>query len=282
MGQSNQKILSPRRRFWQGVAVMALAVVMLFGLFTAGLLFDSQFNALVKKLQIKIQPNFNDGVLIAEFPDIYKFPSLPSAIAHEPPLRRFSVRRVQFLPFTGLAVAPRLNLVFEFDAYLPAPLGPGFALAQPPFPVIHVYIDSPLKETERYASEKIAGVDFQERTWDYQVIIDGAHKQAQIFDADGKPVGVGLGLYFNYDRDKPKLGAKPEPGKILRTRITAALPMALVGDPAKGEWSFYVIAWNLGQPEFRSVVLPPGAGELAISPDGRPKLMPLKIHNPGP
>lgn len=295
-GDKQKESSSASREFWQGMGVMVLAVAVLAGLFSASVLLESRLRAWVKKSGIKISPNFDGGLLLARFPD-QEGDLLPQGMegtAEEDrrfDILAFEVRKVKFLPGSGLDISPRLNLVFEFNGRLPDPAAPD---RKSGLPVIHVYMDSPTKVTTTHSSDKIARVEFAEDTWDYEVIIDGEHDQARIFDGAGNFVGQGVGLYFTYDRAPPKTGARPEPGKILRTRLTAALPLAMVGDPAVGQWAFYVItgifdprhpsllhAADPEEPPFRDCVLPTEALPLLLPPSGRPRLLPVKISPSG-
>jgi hypothetical protein len=87
-------------------------------------------------------------------------------------------------------------------------------------------------------SDKTARATFHKDKWNYQVIIDGIHEQARVFDHEGKFLFNGLGLYVNYDYEK---GRKEEQNSITKTRITAGVPLKLIGDPAYGEWKYYVV-----------------------------------------
>ena len=83
-------------------------------------------------------------------------------------------------------------------------------------------------------------VSFSGDEWDYQVIIDGMHEEARIFDREGNLIGKGLGLYVNYDGDQPDVFGDGIVRNVTGTTITAALPLKLIGDPSVGEWSYYV------------------------------------------
>ena len=75
------------------------------------------------------------------------------------------------------------------------------------------------------------------------------------------------------------------------TRITAALPMKIIGDPSRGEWSYYVVVGladlrfpsmmfprqSDNEPEIFDCVLPGDAAEMTHQK--RPELLPLKVKN---
>ena len=186
-------------------------------------------------------PNNNDGYLIAEFDDPSGDLLLP--LPHDSvyqdarnalDIRKFSVKKVEFNSLSGVGIDARLNVCFEFDGKQPNPFDfkNGFS-----FPVIHVYIKSPGTKNIQSISDKTAKVNFIEETWNYQVIIDGTHEQARVFDNNGKFLFNGLGLYVNYEYEKGHNGKQKY---ITKTKITAGLPLKLIGDPAQGEWKYYV------------------------------------------
>lgn len=191
---------------------------------------------------IKNSPNVNDGYLIAEFDDPSGDLLLP--LPHDSvyqdarnalDIRKFSVKKVEFNSLSGVGIDARLNVCFEFDGAQPNPFDfkKGFS-----FPVMHVYIKSPGAKVTKSISDKTAKVNFIEGLWNYQVIIDGTHEQARVFDNNGKFLFNGLGLYVNYEYEK---GRKGKQNYITKTKITAGLPLKLMGDPAQGEWKYYVV-----------------------------------------
>ncbi len=254
------------------------------------------FPPLLKSAGVHPSPNIAGGYPIAEFEtfDRHLPASLPDVDISEAEralaIRRFSVKKVAFRPFSGVGIAPRLNLVFEFEGPLPNPRDSSgkFSLT-----VIHVYIKAPGKTSGPVSSEKVARVGFTGAGWDYQVIIDGFHEQAGIFDVSGKPVGRGLGTYvdFTYAPDKGAVnGAKR---RVAATTITAALPMGLLGDPAVGEWRYYVLLGLAdsrhpsmmlhssadGSPAAFCRAVPKEPGYLQATTEGKPLLAPLLVAN---
>lgn len=226
-------------------------------------IFSQKFTDLLISKGVHHIHNADDGLVIAEFvdsaPDLQKLGIDESAIL----IRKFSVKKVSFSKFAGSGIQARLNLVFEFQGMLPNPheLNTGFGE-----PVIHVYIDAPGKspgKTGSRSSLRLPRFDFGNEAWDFQVIIDGYHDQPRIFSAAGELVGAGLGIYIRQDKN---------------TIMTAALPLDLVGDPARGEWSFMVVT-GLTDLQSLSMMAPPakeeGPGVFQYF-----KSMPLKIKNP--
>jgi hypothetical protein len=200
------------------------------------------FEKFLSSSGVKISPNINDGYLVAEFNDpsgdiLLALPSdtLYKNISHALDIKKFSVKKVEFSALSGIGIDPRLNLCFEFDGEQPNPLEfkSGFS-----FPVIHVYIKSPDTQIIKNSLDKAAKIDFEKNGWNYQIIIDGAHEQARVFDNNGKFLFNGLGLYLNHETVRSGEGKK---NKINKTMITAGLPLKIIGDPMMGEWKYYVI-----------------------------------------
>ncbi len=221
-----------RRLFNTGVMIFSLIVVLIWpAVFAGGKLFEN----LLRSSGVKISPNFNDGYPIAEFDDpsgdvVLPFPTdtVYTDARNALDVRKFSVKIVKFNALSGIGIEPRLNLCFEFDGTQPNPFEFKNKFS---FPVIHVYIKTPGPDTIRNTSEKAARICFREDHWKYQVIIDGMHEQARVFDHTGKYLFDGLGLYVHYDKRQ---------NTVAKTKITAGLPLSLPGDPADGEWKFWV------------------------------------------
>lgn len=191
---------------------------------------------------IKGSPNFNDGYLIAEYfdPSSDVILSLPHDTVFQDArnaldIRKFSVKKVEFNALSGMGLDARLNLCFEFNGKQPNPFEFKNKFS---FPVIHVYLKIPGDSIIKNGSDRRAKVNFDADGWNYQVIIDGIHEQAHVFDNNGKFLFNGLGLYVNYEYEKGREGKEDS---ITKTRMTAGLPLKLIGDPASGEWKYYVV-----------------------------------------
>lgn len=236
--------------------IMIVSILVVCVIVPMGFIFSGKFSHLLKSLGLETSPNFNDGYVITEFADpandllgpipgneIYK------DAANALDIRKFSVKKVKFHALSGMGIAPRFNLTFQFNGKLPNPYESKQKFS---LPVIHVYIDHHGKTIEKKISKKVqfANIDFGEE-WDYQVVIDGMHDQARIYDSNSQLLGHSLGLYIHYlqEKEAPKTQTKTKqqqkpstPNKLFKgiTRITVGLPMKILGDPAKGEWSFYV------------------------------------------
>lgn len=187
-------------------------------------------------------PNLNNGYLIVKFDDPSGDILLP--LPHETvyndtrntlDIRKFSVKKVAFNALSGVGIDARLNVCFEYDGKQPNPFDfkNGFS-----FPVIHVYLKTPDTQKTQSISDRTADVNFDEEGWNYQVIIDGMHEQARVFDNNGIFLFNGLGLYVKYEYEK---GYKGKQNHITKTIITAGLPLKLIGDPAYGKWKYYVV-----------------------------------------
>lgn len=237
--------------------IMILSILAVCVIVPMGFIFSGKFSHLLKSLGLRTSPNYNDGYVIAEFADpandllgpipgneIYK------DAANALDIREFSVKKVKFHALSGTGIAPRFNLTFIFDGKLPNPYESKQKFS---LPVIHVYIDHHGKTFEKKISKKVqfANIDFTEEEWDYQVVIDGMHDQARIYDSNGQLLGHSLGMYIHYQQEKeaPKTQVKTKqqpkpsgPNQLFKgtTRITVGLPMKILGDPAKGQWSYYV------------------------------------------
>jgi hypothetical protein len=275
------------------MAVSAFAALFLVPM---GFVLSGPFSAWLRSAGVHAAPNLADGRLIAEQAGFERcgsdVPPLAAggdaAIENALAIRRFSVRKVAFRPGSGMGIAPRLNLSFEFEGALPDPheSTKGFSLT-----VLHVYIKTPGATARPVTSTRVAGVDFAGAGWSHQVIIDGLHDQARIFDSEGKLVGRGLGLYVRPEREERGRAAKDEAPIVVRTRLTAALPLALLGDPERGEWAYYALV-GVADSTNPSMMrhsgpqggLGPSAGVLVEGTrpgsSARPRLTPLIVKNP--
>lgn len=232
---------------------------------------SNKLTGLLTAKGVRLIDNVDDGRVIAEFED-----SDPQLLHPVPPylqklgidghtilVRKFSLKKISFSKFAGAGIDARLNLVFEFQGKLPNPheLKAGFGE-----PVIHVYIDAPEKSPDKtnlpLRSARAASFEFGNNAWDFQVIIDGYHEQPRIFTAAGELLGTGLGMYIRADKN---------------TRMTAALPLDLIGDPSRGDWTFIVMT-GLSDLQSLTMMSPPTKeGEIGICQYF--KTMPLKISH---
>jgi Domain of unknown function (DUF2223). len=205
-------------------------------------MYGNKFAEFLVSSGVKTSPNFNDGYLIAEFNDPSGDVLLPLPqdtvyhnAQHALDIRKFSVKKVEFNILSGIGLDARLNVCFAFDGKQPNPFECKNKFS---FPVIHVYMKIPGAKVIQNISDKTANVNFHEDGWNYEVIIDGMHEQARVFDSNGKFLFNGLGLYTNYEYEK---GHKGKQDSVMKTKITAGLPLKLIGDPAYGEWKYYVV-----------------------------------------
>jgi hypothetical protein len=237
MEENNNKYRSVINRIMMTVSIIIILIFM-------PLVFikSKTFEEFLISTGIKNSPNVNDGYLIAEFDDPSGdvLLSLPRDSIYQDALntldiRKFSVKKVEFNALSGVGIDARLNVCFEFDGRQPNPFEfkHGFS-----FPVMHVYIKTPDAKISQSTSTKTANVNFDNERWNYQVIIDGIHEQARVFDHNGEFLFNGLGLYVRHEYEK---GHKGKQNYITKTRITAGLPLKLIGDPADGEWKYYIV-----------------------------------------
>ena len=226
----------------KNLAIMIFSIFLVVVVIPVVFIFNPEFVKLIAKAGIKGSPNFNDGYLIAQFEDTSHVLLMPlpddsfyKNAEKALDIRKFAIKKVKFNTLSAMGIEARLNLCFEFDGKEPNPNDfPGkFSL-----PVIHVYIKSPASITSPAGSDKTANVKFENDGWNYQVIIDGMHDQARVYDNKGKFLFNGVGLYVNYDYEEGHAG---EEKYITKTKITAGLPLNRIGDPAEGEWQYYVI-----------------------------------------
>ena len=271
------------------VAVLAVCVLVPSGFMASG-----PFSRWLISMGVHMSPNMAGGYPIAEFTGFDRaFEASPpgvdsSEVQKALSVRRFSIRKVAFRHLSGIGIAPRVNLCFDFDGQLPDPQNSprGFSMT-----TIHVYVKVPGKPAEPVLSKKAAAVDFGSPGWNYQVIIDGYHDQAQVFDSRGNLVAQGLGLYIDNEKiaAAESVNARGTPAR--RTRLTAALPAEFLGDPGQGEWQFYVL---VGLSDSRnptmmlhspadtrpSVFCAALAGTGQATTGERPCLRPLPVRNP--
>jgi hypothetical protein len=302
------------RRLLRGLPMMSLAVFVVLIVVPMAFMRGDRFATFLTSVGVQPSPDINDGHVIAEFEDA------PGDLLREVPagerfedarraldIRRFSVKKVAFSRFSGVGIAPRINLVFSFEGILPNPFQTDQQFS---LPVIHVYIDAPDRVAQPVETETIADIDLDGFDWDYQVIIDGFHESARVYDTQGRLVTRGLGLYVRhrteervFEGDKvtagrekgqeERAGRGEEPSQRELTRITAALPMRLIGDPERGEWRYVVVVGlaDLSSPsmlyprqrpdesEIFDCVSPERNGSVNTTPDGRPRVMPLVVKN---
>ncbi len=291
----NKNIHKKPRRLLIGFPMMIISIILVLITVPMVIIFNKNISNTMKSAGIKMNPNIDDGYLIAEFEDPYGdlLRKLPLSDMYENAenaldICKFSVKRVKFHPLAGVGIAPRLNLTFRFNGKFPNPFQSENKFS---LPVIHVYINAPNKISEKISSNKIVDICLVEKKWDYQIIIDGLHEQARIFDTEGKLIGTGLGLYLDYEYEKVVNDSHETENRVKSTRITVGLPMKILGDPAKGEWAYYVLigladlnhysmmlpAENETEPQIFDVVLPKEVPSTEFGK--RPELFPLKIKN---
>jgi C-terminal binding-module, SLH-like, of glucodextranase len=283
------------RRFrWKAHVMMAVSVVAACVLVPLGFILSGPFAVWLKSTGVHASPNLADGYPVAEF-DSFDPSSADGQAAISPreaesalAIRKFGVKKVAFRPLSGIGIEPRLNLCFEFDGRLGNPGGDGGELGST---VIHVYLKVPGRPVGSTPSHRAANVEFEGSGWDYEVIVDGFHEQARIFDVKGNLVGQGLGMYVRHEGyPAERIGSSAGP-EASRTQLTAGLPMKLLGDPAVGEWQAYLLVGlaDLRHPSMMLHSGPDGSlvvfrGALvksaAFRPGGKPRLRPLLIRYP--
>jgi hypothetical protein len=204
-------------------------------------------------------PNYDGGTVIAQFADpsddlLSPLPESFAAHANAFDIRSFAVARVAFAPLAGIGIAPRLNLVFEFDGQLPNPYDSRLQFS---LPAIQVFLNAPDQSSSPVTSSRIPEIAFAGQNWDFQVCIDGLHEQARIYDTAGTLIGESLSLSVKHltadQTDQIISETDPPDGEqnetITATRLTVALPLKLIGDPAVGLWNYYVV---VGLPDLNS------------------------------
>ena len=314
MGQPLIQIETKSRRLLKGAPMMVVALFSVLIVVPMAFVMGGQFANVLESAGVRLSPNIDDGLVISEFEDpagdlLRELPPGESfdEASQALDIRRFSVKKVAFRRFSGIGIEPRLNLVFHFDGVLPNPFQSDQRFS---LPVIHVYIKTPDHAVEPLETDKMAHVDLDGNDWDYQVIVDGFHESARIFDPRGQLVGRGLDLYVEHRNEvrvfeADKVTAALEKGQERHTgreeeqtleevtRITAALPMELLGDPEQGEWKYFVVVGladlsspsmlypskEPGESEIFDCVLPETHEGVGTSPDGKSILAPLVVKN---
>lgn len=256
--------------------------------------FSGAFSAWLATIGVHRAPNLVGGTPIAEFTSFDRRildPMLRNdggEIERAVAIRRFSVKKVAFRRFSGIGIDPRINLVFEFEGKLPDPQNSSVKFSAT---AIHVYIRAPGKIPEPIVSDRAADVDFGEQGWNYQVIIDGLHEQARVFDVCGNLIANGLGLWVDYTYAPGPKGYDSSRRRVENTTLTAALPLNVIGDPARGSWLYYVLVGvaDSRQPTMMlhsadnralgafSRAMPPG--ESSHMAGSRLRLPPLRVSN---
>jgi hypothetical protein len=149
---------------------------------------------------------------------------------------------------------------------------------------LQVFLDSPELSSVPGASVRIPELIFpNDHAWDFQVVVDGFHEQARIYDAEGVLIGRGLDIFVKQvmkaSSEEPDSADAMSDGvrntRVEKTRITASLPIALVGDPAKGEWNYYVVI-GLADPRSRTGMYPRPYDCIRYREVGAIELQPLR------
>jgi hypothetical protein len=286
----------------KNVVLLGLAafvvVVIVPGTFVAG-----QFLAgPIQSAGIDINANYRGGTLIASFSDpegdlLRELPSELDSVenARALDLLDFSVRKVTMSALAGIGIESRLNLALTFTGGTADPAGSDNRFS---LPAIHVYIKVPGQQSPASTSDKAVDAEFERASeepgnpWDYEVIVDGFHAQARIFDTGGRQVGKGLNIFV-----REVGGADVSSGGTVKvsahTEITASLPLGITGDPGRGRWVYFV-AVGLADVKFSSMMYPAERdGEPAlfdlVAPaahasglriiGGKPVLYPLVVEN---
>jgi hypothetical protein len=281
--------------------VALLVIVVVPGTFVAGQFLQEP----LRKAGIDINENFRGGALLGDFPDQEGdlLRAMPPGSDNGGDLQSldlvgFQVRKVAISSLAGIGIQSRLNLVFRFrgKAGNPASSDLGFSV-----PVMHVYMKVPGQGSPISTSDKAVDAVFEGgpsdrlSPWDYEVILDGFHGQARVFDTKGNQVGKGLNVFVAEVEGTDPAGAAAATDmgsrKVEFTDITAALPLGLTGDPAKGKWIYYV-AVGIADVRSPSMMYPPsregepwlfdtvsdGGGAGPAFRNGKPVLRPLVVE----
>ncbi len=279
-------------RSWTSNLMMVFSVLVVCVGVPATFVLSGPFSSWLESAGLHLTPNLAGGYRVAEFtgfePVVREVPAGvdPSEIRRALALRRFSISKVAFRKWSGVGIAPRLNLNFEFAGLLPNPQDSpqNFSMT-----VIHVYLKTPGSKEGPASSDKAANANFVGAAWNYQVIIDGFHDQARVYDRSGRLVARGLGLYVDRENAPSETRDDARQGEAATTRITAALPMEFLGDPSKGDWQYHVLV-GLIDSRHPSMMLHSAAdGSLRVfcgsfagegKAGDKPGLRPLTVANP--
>jgi hypothetical protein len=280
---------------WLGNLMMVFSILVVFVGVPMAFVLAGSFSEWLSTTGVHANPNFAGGYPIAEFSVFERHlrgqasSADISEVAKALAVSKFSVKKVAFRPMSGMGIEPRLNLIFEFDGELPDPHNSSQKFSAT---VMHVYIKVPGKKAGTVTSDKAAAVDFGDEGWNYQVIIDGLHEQARVFDLSGSLVARGLGLFVNYEYASKSGNNQQAKRQAAKTILTAALPLESIGDPAVGTWQYYVL---VGMADSRhpsmmmhsapdgglavySAAAPGEPGQVSAA-GARPRLLPLVVSN---
>ena len=110
-------------RLLRGTPMMVVALFFVLIVVPMVFVMSGQAASLLQSAGIRLNPNMDDGRVIAEFEDasadlLREIPHGTSFedASHALDIRRFSVKKVAFRPFSGMGIEPRLNLVFTIFA----------------------------------------------------------------------------------------------------------------------------------------------------------------------
>lgn len=268
------------------VAFCWLAVLVIVPL---GFILSDQFSLALKSMGFRLHPNLDGGKELAEGM-VFASPPVKEAISDDTKadlrnMRSFALKEVVFRRFSGMGIADRLNLSFEFAGKISDPHQSSQHFSNI---VIHVFFGR--GEATRKSDAESPPINFpaafREGSWQYQVIIDGFHDYPRIYDENGRLVALGLGLYLKQENWDGK-----EEGKPVSTRLTAALPRRLFQSLLKEPVYCYLIAGSpdLGGPGLLrldpsgrlaeyATYKPDEKDAVAIDDAGRPILHPLILH----
>ena len=283
-------------RFGRSVPVLAAAFLVVAFCVPLAFIFSGRVARGLQTAGVRLSPNLDGGAAVAAFADPVGDLLRPvppayagAGVARALDLRSFAVKKVRYSPWAGMGLDSRLNLVFTFEGPLPTDGAPDGGFTQP---VVHVYLRAPGRPAWPSFIDRAARADFAGGCWNYLVIVDGSHSLARIYDQRGQLVGRALGQYLeNAEEEKPEPDGTEKNGARRPTTLTVALPMELLGDPARGDWSYWVLT-GLADLRSPSMLYPPaGEGGLQVfdtvqpagtsgvrrSADGRPLLVPLTV-----
>lgn len=273
--------------------------------FTTGLVFAAFpfFNAYrdafkEKFKDVKSSENFNGGKLIAEFNDPVNDlirPMNPNYIyrnfIHELDVIKFTISKVEFSKLSALDMPARINFIYNFSTPLKIKYNSNEEFS---LPLIHILIDSPHINNRKNRNPdlfyKLNGPD-----WDYKIIIGGNFSSAQIYTYDGKKIENPIPTYKGI-KEQIIYGIRVPNKSELELKhdvIMAGVPIEIIGDMSKGEWSIYTFTTindpaNPGSsmpsndsdlPIIYDIIYPENILNIDLAYGPRPQLLPLQIAN---
>lgn len=214
-----------KRRRHVFVLAAWLAVLVLV---PAGFILSGRFTQALRRVGVGLHPSLDGGRLLARG-ETMASPAAAGPGAADSDLRNlksFSISEVRFRRFSGMGIAPRFNLCFEFADRLANPHDSPAHFSAIAL-VIFIAEGNESAAAGSIAPASLPAVSLPGDDWRYRVIIDGFHVRPRIYDRGGRLAALGMETILQPDDAEAWKAGKPGP-----IRLIAPLPARLL-DPLR-------------------------------------------------